>query len=43
MRQLLVAVVIPPLVFRPDGRGLHDIAAGSRTARLEDLKAASPG
>lgn len=43
LRQLLVAVVIPPLVFRPDGRGLHDIAAGSRTARLEDLKAASPG
>lgn len=24
-RQLLVCLVIPPLVFRADGRGLHDI------------------
>ncbi len=24
-RQLLVCLVIPPLVFREDGRGLHDI------------------
>ena len=32
LRQVLVAVVVPPLVFRPDGRGLHDMAAGSRTA-----------
>ena len=41
LRQVLVALVIPPLVYRPDGRGLHDIAAGSRTARLDDLRAAS--
>jgi uncharacterized RDD family membrane protein YckC len=41
LRQLLVALVVPPLIFRPDGRGLHDMAAGSRTARLEDLRAAS--
>jgi uncharacterized RDD family membrane protein YckC len=34
-RQILVAVVIPPLVFRPDRRGLHDIAAGSATVTLE--------
>ena len=40
LRQALVAVVVPPLIFRPDGRGLHDMAAGSRTARLEDLRAA---
>jgi hypothetical protein len=38
LRQVLVALVVPPLVFRPDGRGLHDLAAGSRTARLEDLR-----
>ena len=25
LRQLLVCLVIPPLVFRPDGRGLHDL------------------
>jgi uncharacterized RDD family membrane protein YckC len=40
LRQVLVAVVVPPLIFRPDGRGLHDMAAGSRTVRLEDLRAA---
>ena len=39
LRQALVAVVVPPLIFRPDGRGLHDMAAGSRTARLQDLRA----
>ncbi|MFT4081861.1 MAG: RDD family protein [Nocardioides sp.] len=33
-RQLLIAVVIPPLVFRPDGRGLHDLAAGTATVTL---------
>lgn len=31
LRQVLVILVIPPLVFRPDGRGLHDMAAGSVT------------
>lgn len=31
LRQVLVALVIPPLVFRPDGRGLHDMLAGSAT------------
>ena len=34
-RQVLVALVIPPLVFRPDGRGLHDLAARSAVVRLE--------
>lgn len=41
VRSLLIALVIPPLVFRPDGRGLHDMAARSRTVRLVDLKAAA--
>lgn len=31
LRQVLVALVIPPLVFRPDGRGLHDLTAGTAT------------
>lgn len=31
VRQALVCLVVPPLVFRPDGRGLHDLAAGSAT------------
>jgi uncharacterized RDD family membrane protein YckC len=33
-RQLLVCLVIPPLVFRPDGRGLHDLAAGTAAYNL---------
>lgn len=37
-RQVLIALVIPPLVFRPDGRGLHDIAAGSATVTLQTYR-----
>ena len=37
-RQLLVALVIPPLVFRPDGRGLHDIAAGTCTVTVPTFR-----
>lgn len=33
-RAVLVALVIPPLVFRPDRRGLHDMVAGSMTVPL---------
>lgn len=25
LRQLLVCLLVPPLVFQPDGRGLHDL------------------
>ena len=35
VRQILIALVIPPLVFRPDGRGLHDLAVGSATVTLQ--------
>ena len=31
VRQVLVCLVVPPLVFKPDGRGLHDLVAGSGT------------
>ncbi|WP_243060631.1 RDD family protein [Nocardioides sp. SR21] len=34
-RSVLIALVIPPLVFRPDGRGLHDVLAGSATVTLQ--------
>jgi uncharacterized RDD family membrane protein YckC len=37
-RSVLIALVIPPLVFRPDGRGLHDILAGSATVTLEVVR-----
>ena len=35
VEQVLIALVIPPLVFRPDGRGLHDLAAGSAVVTLQ--------
>jgi uncharacterized RDD family membrane protein YckC len=38
VRQLLIALVIPPLVYRPDGRGLHDLAAGSAVVTLETYR-----
>lgn len=41
IRQLLVCLVIPPLVFKPDGRGLHDMYARSQTVPLRDLLAAT--
>lgn len=34
-RSVLIGLVIPPLVYRPDGRGLHDIVAGSATVDLQ--------
>ena len=37
-RQIMVAVVVPPLIFRPDGRGLHDLAAGTATVTLETYR-----
>lgn len=38
LRQVLVALVIPPLVYRPDGRGLHDLVAGTVTVTLETFR-----
>jgi uncharacterized RDD family membrane protein YckC len=34
LRSLLICLVIPPLVFRADGRGLHDMATDSGAYRL---------
>lgn len=39
LRAVLVALVIPPLVFQPDGRGLHDLAAGSAAVPLDEVSA----
>jgi uncharacterized RDD family membrane protein YckC len=43
LRQVLVCLVIPPLVFRPDGRGLHDLATGSATVPLAVLRLPGSG
>ncbi len=37
LRQVLIALVIPALVYRPDGRGLHDVMAGTATVTLDEL------
>lgn len=33
-RSIMIAAVFPPLIFRPDGRGLHDMAVGTATVVL---------
>ena len=40
IRQVLVILVIPPLVFRPNGRGLHDLMAGTSTVSVATFEAA---
>ncbi len=42
-RQVLIALVVPPLVFRPDGRGLHDLMAGTATVTLETFRGLQVG
>lgn len=37
LRSAMIALVIPPLVFRPDGRGLHDMAVGSHVVPLRSI------
>ena len=38
-RQVMIALVIPPLVYQPDGRGLHDVLTGSATVTLQTYRA----
>ena len=35
--------MIPPLVFRPDGRGLHDMMTGTATVTLQTQRAMVTG
>ncbi|MDP2775249.1 MAG: RDD family protein [Nocardioides sp.] len=39
LRQVMIALVIPPLVYRADGRGLHDMVAGTVTVTLDTFRA----
>jgi uncharacterized RDD family membrane protein YckC len=34
VRSILIALVVPPMIFRPDGRGLHDMIVGTVTIPL---------
>ena len=36
-RSVMICLVIPPLVFRPDGRGLHDMVLGTATTTVDEL------
>ena len=33
LRTLLICLVVPPVIYNRDRRGLHDLAAGSVTVR----------
>jgi len=37
-RQVLIALVIPPLIYRNDGRGLHDLLAGTATVTMPTFR-----
>lgn len=41
VRHALVLLVIPPLVYRPDGRGLHDMIGGTATLTIQEFQALS--
>jgi uncharacterized RDD family membrane protein YckC len=41
LRQVLICLVIPPLIFRSDGRGLHDMICGSAAVPLRPRPRAS--
>ena len=41
LRVVLVCLVVPPLIYKPDGRGLHDLAVGTATVPL--LASGPPG
>ncbi len=42
LRQVMVALVIPPLVFRADGRGLHDLTARTATVTKDTYRSLMP-
>jgi uncharacterized RDD family membrane protein YckC len=37
-RQVMIVLVIPPLIFRSDGRGLHDMFAGTATVTMPTFR-----
>lgn len=37
-RQVMIGLVIPPLIFRGDGRGLHDMFAGTATVTMPTFR-----
>jgi uncharacterized RDD family membrane protein YckC len=37
LRVVLVCLVVPPMIYKPDGRGLHDLAVGTATVPVGRL------
>src|SRR4051812_5906610 len=37
LRVVLVCLVVPPMIYKPDGRGLHDLAVGTATVPVGHL------
>jgi uncharacterized RDD family membrane protein YckC len=38
LRVVLICLVVPPVIYRPDGRGLHDLAVDTATVPLTALR-----
>ena len=43
LRAVLVCLVVPPVIYKPDGRGLHDLAVGTATVPVRGLRPGAPG
>jgi uncharacterized RDD family membrane protein YckC len=43
LRAVLVCLVVPPVIYKPDGRGLHDLAVGTATIPVRGLGPGGPG
>ena len=39
VRVVLICLVVPPMVYKPDGRGLHDLAVGTATVPFQKTAA----
>ncbi len=37
LRVVLICLVVPPMIYKPDGRGLHDLAVGTATLPVDRL------
>jgi uncharacterized RDD family membrane protein YckC len=43
LRAVLICLVVPPVIYKPDGRGLHDLAVGTATITVRGLGSGPAG
>jgi uncharacterized RDD family membrane protein YckC len=44
LRAVLICLVVPPVIYKPDGRGLHDLAVGTATVPVRgSVRGLGPG